>query len=192
MIRKLCLSILIFVFSVSIIVAEIPRNSTSDEQKAGYTLLDKFVMTFKRMAETGSGGRTKVDEALKSMMADAKKAKEEKQIDPVFFRRYNRLLMTCKLFIVEDQEGILGPLIEREISRFVEDVKGFKIDFPEKKVIGKDINGVKIDAKRVKAIGYVADALAEEIINLHLYLDNVKKKEELRKEFEKKFTTTNK
>ena len=173
MIRKLFLSILMCVFSISIIVAEAPFNSTSNDKKAGYTLLDEFIMTFKRMAETGSWGRTKVDQALESMMADALKAKEENQVDPVFFRRFNRLLMTCKLFIVEDREGILGPLIESEISRFVEDVKGIKTD-----VMGK------------KAIGSIADALAEEIINLHLYLDNVKRKEELRKEFEKKYYET--
>lgn len=46
-----------------------------------------------------------------------------------------------------------------EVGKFVEDVKGIKLE-PEK-----------------NALGVVADALAEEIIDLHLYLENAPKKE---------------
>ncbi len=100
------------------------------------------------------------------MMAEAKKAKKEDQIDQVFFRHYNRLLIVIKLVIVEDTEGILSPLIEREVGGFVEDVKGAKAD-----IMGEG------------AVGVVAEAIAEEIINLSLYLDNLKRKQELKKKF---------
>jgi hypothetical protein len=119
------------------------------------------------MAAKGSGGREKVIPALEEMMADAKRAKDQEQIDPVFFNRYNRLLMVMKLFLVEDEEGILGPVIEREIREFVWDVEG-----------------IKLDGAGEKNIGYVSEAIADELVNLHLYLDNIEKKKELKKKLE--------
>lgn len=129
--------------------------------------MDKVISTFKGMAERGTGGREKVLPALEEMMADAKKAKDQEQIDQVFFNRYNRLLMVMKLLLVEDEEGILGPVIEREIREFVWDVEGIKLDYTGK-----------------KTIGYVSEAIADELVNLHLYLDNIEKKKELRKKLE--------
>ena len=126
--------------------------------------MDKVISTFKGMAEKGTGGREKVIPALEEMMADAKKAKDQEQIDPVFFNRYNRLLMVMKLFLVEDEEGILRPVIEREVGDFVWDVEG-----------------IKLDGSGKKTIGFVSQAIADELVNLHLYLDNIEKKMELRK-----------
>jgi hypothetical protein len=134
------------------------------DKQAGYSLLDKVISTFKEMAEKGSGGREKVIPSLEEMMAVAKKAKDQEQIDPVFFNRYNRLLMIMKLVLVEDKEGILGPVIEREIGEFVWDVEG-----------------IKLEGSGKKTIGFVSQAIADELINLHLYLDNIEKKQELRK-----------
>lgn len=151
---------------MSLISAEISRVPSTKEGKAGHALLDKLVMSFKGMTEKGTGGREVVDDSLKAMMAEAKKAKKENQIDQVFFRHYNRLLIVIKLVIVEDTEGILSPLIEREVGGFVEDVKGAKAD-----IMGEG------------AVGVVAEAIAEEIINLSLYLDNLKRKQELKKKF---------
>lgn len=126
--------------------------------------MDKVISTFKGMAEKGTGGREKVIPALEEMMADAKKAKDQEQIDPVFFNRYNRLLMVMKLFLVEDEEGILKPVIEREVGEFVWDVEG-----------------IKLEGSGKKTIGFVSQAIADELVNLHLYLDNIEKKMELRK-----------
>jgi hypothetical protein len=145
-------------------------NLYGADKQAGYVLLDKVISTFKGMAEKGSGGRDKVNSALEEMMADAKKAKDQEQIDPVFFNRYNRLLMVLKLLLVEDEEGILGPVIEREVGEFVKDVEGIKLDSPGK-----------------EAIGQVSEAIADELVNLHLYLDNIEKKQELKEKlWEKK------
>lgn len=122
------------------------------------------------MAETGTGGREVLDKALEEMMDDAKKAKSAGSIDPLFFRRYHRLLAISKLFIIEDRQGILGPLISEEVGKFVEEVKGIKLDPNE------------------NPIGPVADALAEEVIDLHLYLENLPKKEKMKREFLEKFS----
>lgn len=129
--------------------------------------MDKVISTFKGMAEKGTGGREKVIPVLEEMMADAKKAKDQEQVDPVFFNRYNRLLMVMKLLLVEDREGILRPVIEREVGEFVWDVEG-----------------IKLQGSGKKTIGFVSQAIADELVNLHLYLDNIEKRQELRKKLE--------
>jgi len=123
------------------------------------------------MAEHGTGGREMVNTTIEKLMAEAKKAKEEGKIDPVFFRRYNRILMVMKLTITEDPEGILSSLIEKEVGGFVEDVCGEKVDIEGKGSIGK-----------------IAAAITEEIINLHLYLDNRKNRDKIMNEYIKKNT----
>ncbi len=158
----------LFLFSLFCFFCLIFQNSSAEEkaaspepkaEKAGYALLDKYIMTFKRMAETGTGGKEVLDKALEEMMAEAKKAKSAGSLDPVFYRRYNRLLAISKLFIIEDRQGILGPLITQEVGKFAEDVKGIELD------------------PNIYPLGPVADALAEEVIDLHLYLENAPKKE---------------
>ncbi len=160
MARKIILFIFIGLFCTNLFAAD----------KAGYALLDKIIVFFQDMAEKGTGGPKKVEPFLQELMAEVKKSKVQAMIDPVFFKRYTRLLMVLKLAIVEDPEGILGPLIKRESSRFIEDVTGEEFHFEGK-----------------GGIGAIADALAEEILNLRLYLDNIERKAKLKEEFQKKF-----
>lgn len=160
MTRKVILIIILCLFCTNLFAAD----------KTGYALLDKIIVFFQDMAEKGTGGREKVEPFLQEMMSEVKKARVQALVDPVFFKRYTRLLMVMKLAIVEDPEGILGSLINREVSQFIEDVKGEK---------------VQIEGK--KGLGYISAALAEEILNLRLYLDNKERKAKLKEEFKKKF-----
>jgi hypothetical protein len=169
MLKKLmCLSILIFLTVP--LLAEEPGAAPLDK-KIGYALLDAIGQTFHEMAVAGTGGVEKVTQAVSKFMADAKKAKEQKQIDPVFFERYRRILAVIKLAVAPDPEGILVPIFDEELSRFVREVLGeeYKSSGPQ-------------------AIGQVANAIADEIINLHLYLDDFEKKEELRKAWDEKMS----
>jgi len=143
----------------------------AEDKAAGYALLEKIVSTFREMAEKGTGGEKIVNPALQEMMAEAKKAKAQGQLDPVFYRRFTRILMVMKLFVIpNDPEGILSPLIEREISEFVADVKG----------------EIESEIKGTKGVGIVADALTEEILNLRLYLDTKEDKAKLMEKFRMK------
>jgi len=104
-------------------------------------------------------------------MADARKARDQNQIDAVFFARYRRLLAIIRLAVAPDPEGILVPLLNEEFARFVREVLG-----EEYKVTGP------------QAIGQVANAIADELINLRLYLDNIETKEKLRKAWDEKMS----
>ena len=103
-------------------------------------------------------------------MGEARKAKEQSKIDAVFYARYQRLLGIIKLVMAPDPGGILVPVIDQELKRFVTEV------------LGEEYKGTGPGA-----IGQVANAIADEIVNLRLYMDNVEIKARLRKEFDEKF-----
>ena len=138
--------------------------------KAGYILLDKLVDNFMQMAEKGNSVMADMDKAVNNLMADANKAKAQGQIEPVFYKRYTRILMLLRLIKHNDPEGILWPLMEREIFNVVTDVKGEEVT----------------DIKGAKGIVVFADAIAEEILILQLYLDNKENRIKLREEFHHK------
>jgi DNA gyrase/topoisomerase IV subunit A len=123
-----------------------------------------------QMAEKGNAAMAEMDKAVNNMMAEANEAKAQGKIEPVFYKRYTRILMLLRLIKNNDPEGILWPLMEREIFSFVEDVKGEEVS----------------DIKGAKGIVVFADAIAEEILNLQLYLDNKENRDKLREEFKEK------
>jgi hypothetical protein len=177
MLRKTTIIVSVLLLWTSLAQAKMDSNGGKDE--AAYALLDKLVLSFKDMAEKGAGGEA-VSDALNEMMASAKKAEVQGQIDPVFFRRFKRILIILKLAITADKEGILEPVIEREIEEFVKDIFG---------ETGADVNK---NGKPVIGIGQIAGAVAEEILNLRIYLDTKEEKMKLMEEYKKQFTSTKK
>jgi hypothetical protein len=139
----------------------------NESEEAGYILLDQVLGMFQGMAATGSGGKDKVEKGLDGMMATLKKEYAEGRIDPVFFRGYQRLLMVIKLALVEDQEGIFGPLIQKEVGGYI-----------------LEMMGEEVDLLKTKSIGAVANAIAQGILSLHLYLDTKKDREKLMEKWE--------
>jgi len=170
MFRKfVCLLTLIFLACP--LLAREPGDAPG-EKEVGYALLESIAKTFHDLAAGGSKDETikRIERFLVNSMADARKAKEMKQIDPVFFARYSRLLAIIKLSMAPDPGGILVPIIDQELKRFVNEV------------LAEDYKGSGLEA-----IGQVARAIAEETINLHLHLDNVEAKAKLWKSFEEKY-----
>ncbi len=139
------------------------------DKKPAYALLDGVGQMFRQMAMTGSGGPDKVEKGIQQFMADAKKAKAQNQINAVFFRRYAYLLAVIKMVIAPDPGGILTPVIDRELGQFVGNV------------LGEEWKG-----SGPGAIGQVANAIATEIIDLQMYLDNLETREKLRKAWDEK------
>jgi hypothetical protein len=169
MIRKL----LCFALLAALIIPVFAEDQAvpAGDKKVGYALLDAVAQMFHQMAMKGSGGPGELEKGIQKFMADAKKARDQKQLNPVFFRRYTHLLAVMKLVMAPDPGGILSPLIDRELSQFVSNV------------LGEDWKGIGS-----RAIGQVADAIAYEIVDLQMYLDNMETREKLRKEWDKKFT----
>jgi hypothetical protein len=150
------------------VLAEDPAGAVLDK-KVGGALLDGIAKVFYDIAATGSGMPKDIEEMLAASMSDARKAKEQKQIDAVFFARYQRLLAVIKMVIAPDPGGILVPIIDQELRRFVNEI------------LGEDYKGTGSGA-----INQVANAIADELVNLRLYLDNVEIKARLRREYDEK------
>lgn len=140
-------------------------------KKAGYTLLDMYVKSFQEMAARGtSSGELEMN--LQAMATEAKKAKEAGEINLVFYAHYARILALTKLIVNPDPGNLLIPVIDREIADFL-----------------KDVTGEDVIARTGSiAIGQVANALAEEIINLQIYLDTLDKREAMRRKLDEGMT----
>jgi hypothetical protein len=140
--------------------------------KAGYLLLDQYIKSFQEMATHGTGGKDILESYLQKMATDMKKAKEKGEIDLVFYTHFSRILAMTKLFVAPDPGNILWPVINREAANFVKDITG---EDP-------------IASGGAPAIGQVANALAEEIVNLQIYLDTLDKRMSIRKKFDESVT----
>ncbi len=164
--RKMVIGVLLTVLSAGATWAgpQLWPSSAAGKTEAGYVLLDRILVLFRNLAMTGSGGRVAVETGLEGIMTEAVQAKTRNQIDPVYFRRLNRLLAIMKLAVAADSKGILKPSIDRMTSDFVEDISG------QAPVLGKD-GGV--------GLGVLAAALADEIVNLRIYLDTKEQKAKL-------------
>jgi hypothetical protein len=146
--------------------------ASAPDKKAGYALLDQYVKSFQEMATKGTGGADVLEPYLQKMAADAKGAKEKAEINLVFYTRFSRLLAMTKLFVKPDPGNILRPIIDREAANFVKDITG------------EDL----ITSGGAPAIGQVANALAEEIVNLQIYLDSLDKREAIRKKLDERIS----
>jgi hypothetical protein len=147
------------------------EDGPAAEKKAGYTLLDMYVKTFQEMAARGTGGG-ELEERLRAMADEAKKAKEAGGINQVFYARYGRLLALTALVVTPDRGNLLVPVVERELADFLMDVTG------------EDVAARQGPA----AIGQVARAIAEELVNLQLYLDTLDRREALLKKLNEGMT----
>ena len=141
-------------------------------KKAGYALLDMYMKSFQEMAARGTNSG-ELETNLQAMATEAKKAKEAGEINLVFYAHFARILALTKLIVNPDPGNLLMPVIDREIADFLKDVTG-------EDVIAR--------TGSVVAIGQVANALAEELINLQIYLDTLEKREAMRKKLDEGMT----
>jgi hypothetical protein len=172
MFKRLVLIAFLVFFSAALWAGD-EAGTAAAKNEAGYVLLDKIITGFKTMAQKGTGGYESVNDLLEGAMGEAKAARAQGKIDAHFFSRYRRLLIVAKLAVVDspyDREGILDEFIVREINAFVDDVTGER-------------GTLEATGENKRGIGAVAGAMAEEIINLHVYLDGLKTRPELLKKF---------
>ncbi len=178
MFKKIATVFFVVIFSSALWSEEV-MTASSVKDEAGYVLLDKIISGFKTMAEKGSGGYENVNALLQDAMAEAKAARAQGKIDAPFFNRYHRVLVIAKLAIVDipyDKEGILDEFIFREINSFIKDVTG------ERRTIDKGVD-LAAAGENKRGIGLIAGAMAEELVNLHIYLDGQKNRPEILKKF---------
>jgi hypothetical protein len=176
MAKRIALFFFVVIFSAAL-WAEDGSRATSAKDESGYLLLDKIITGFKTMAEEGNGGYESVNALLQDAMAEAKAARAQGRIDAPFFSRYHRLLVVAKLAIVDtpyDKEGILDEFIFREVNSFINDVTGGQ------RTVDKGVD-LAAAGENKRGIGFIAAAMAEEIINLHIYLDGQKNRPEILK-----------
>lgn len=167
MVKKILALGFLALFSLNLAAMDNPANS---KEKAGYALLDLFINSFREMATKGVTDT--LEPTLLKMASELRKAREAGEVDAVYYTRLTRVLALTKLVIVPDPGRILEPVINREMLFFVHDITG------------EDLNRDGGPA----AIGQVANAIAEEILNLQIYLDTKDKREALRKKLDERIS----
>jgi hypothetical protein len=140
-------------------------------KKAGYVLLDSYIRCFQQLARTETT-REGFEASIDAIAAEAKKAREAAETDLVFSSRFARVLALTKLLMKPDPGGILKPVIDREIADFLGDVTGEAVT----------------EGPGPAALGQVANAIAEELVNLQIYLDTLDKRREMRKALDEGMT----
>jgi len=173
MIRKaIIFSIILFIFCLNLNSCSSPLPVA--EESAGHTLLDSLVVAFKELAEQRNAVIERTNTALGEMAREAQRAEAQRQIDTVFFKRYQRILIVIKCVvspIVKDKEGwFLKPLYFGAINKFIEDIEGEPFDIEK--------------AGHNEAINKFTQAVSHEIIDLRIYLDNKEKREKLIEEYQ--------
>jgi hypothetical protein len=134
----------------------------------GYVLLDDFIMLFEDAAALNPEAfQKKVKDAIARFVSVAQQAKDEGKIDSQFFERYKRLLRVVRLIMIEDPEGLLTQLIVSEALQFDTNEKE-KLKFKEK--LEQDNTDKKYGEKGI-GLGFIAAALAEEVLSLKKHLD---------------------
>jgi hypothetical protein len=147
------------------------KIQTTSSNRVGKVLLDTIVSGIKAAAIAKDGGYKTVDKLLQNGMARLRKARQDRLIDSVFYRRYKRILEILKLAIMDfsqDLEGILNDLIARQMQSFIYDITGENGDLSQTKSRG---------------LGAVAKAVSFELLNLHIYLDTKDNRPDLVKKY---------
>jgi len=153
--------------------ASVPGNNvkTAAEEEAGFAMLTSLVASFNSLAQAGSGGYELVNQLVQERMKELKSARQQNQIDPIFYRRYHKMLVAIKLVIMDldyDSEGILNDHVGDFLTAYIYEISGEIPDLPPREHRG---------------LGAVAGAIAEEILNLHLYLEGKKDRARLMEEY---------
>ena len=170
--KKLLTLFIIILFTFSLVSGSVTEGEPSVKEKQekyeeiGKTLIYYIISGFKAMAVAGSGGYNVVDILLQKSMIMLRNAKEKNKVDSVFYRRYKRVLEVLKLTILDakfDKENILSDHISRVIQNFIYDITG---EF-------KDID------KHKRGVGLISNAVFEELLNLHIYLDTKENRKSL-------------
>jgi hypothetical protein len=162
MIRKMCVIACLCFFFMNFSAFGLIGDAETAIDEEGLVLLNSLRGGFREMAEKSTGGYELVNDLIQKKMAELKKAEAEKKLNPVFLKRYKRILVVIKLTIMEtsyDPEGILESLILDEQKKFIKDVTG------EDKELQISTRG---------GIGSISGALSKEISNLYIYLDSRK------------------
>ncbi len=172
MIKKIFTLFIIILFTFSMISGSVTegepvaRSKQEKHEEVGKTLIYYIISGFKAMAISGSGGYNVVDTLLQKSMVMLKNAKEKNKVDSVFYRRYKRVLEVLQLTIMDakfDKEDILGDHISRVIRDFIYDITGETWD----------------KKKYQRGIGWISNAVFEELLNLHIYLDTKENRKSL-------------
>lgn len=144
----------LFIFCLNLMGCADQSNDQngSNDKKVGEALLDNVVSRLSQPGISDNEKREDIKSLLSHLWEEAKKAREDGQIDQIFYTRYKRILVVIMFNLITDEKNtIINSLIHDEIKKF-------------------DIPPID-DSQNISGIGSISRALSEEIKSLKRYLN---------------------
>ena len=149
--------IVIFILT-GVTLAQMKATFHIEGDGVGYLLLNGVIVTFEHDKPLSPEAfKTKVFASLNRLKKEADLALSQKHIDTHFFTRYKRILLVLRLVMIKDkgiEDTILDATIIEEVNKFDSQAKMNKGD-------------------TVGGLGSVAGAVAEELLSLKKYIDEM-------------------
>ncbi|NTV80692.1 MAG: hypothetical protein HGA24_04630 [Candidatus Aminicenantes bacterium] len=151
-------------------------RAPSAAAQPGFDLLDRLVVLVVKSAEPGGGGGD-IGQGTLLMAKDLKAAREAKRVDDLFAVRYSRLLSAVRLAATMDPEVLYWPMYRYAMADFIEERTGQGPDWKALAFMVNDHGGAGV------GLAAIADAVLSEVVALHLHLENLSRREEIRQSY---------
>jgi hypothetical protein len=139
----------------------------------GFDLLDRLVVLVVVSAAPGGGGGD-IGRGVLQLAKDLKADHAAKRVDDLFAVRYARLLSAVRQAATMDPEVLYWPMYRYAMADFIEERTGQAPDWKALAFMVNDHGGAGV------GLAAIADAVLSEVVALHLHLENLSRRDNLR------------
>ena len=146
--------------------------------KSGYQFLERLVSLLVKSVAPGGGGDAGQEVVV--LARDLKVAHAAKRVDDLFNVRYSRLLSAIRQGVLQDPEVLYWPMYRFAMMDFIEERTG---QMPEWKEVLFHVNN---HGGSGVGLALLADAIMSDVVSLHIHLDTLARRPEIRKDYMEK------
>lgn len=154
------------------------NSAPTQADQTGYQLLERLVQVM--VKAVAPGGTEDINQGIILLAKELKTAREAKRMDDLFAIRYSRLLSVIRQAVLKDPEVLYWPMYRYSMVDFIEERTGWIPDWKELLFIVNDHGGSGI------GLAFLADAIMNEVVSLHIHLDNLAKRPDILKAYMEK------
>jgi hypothetical protein len=143
------------------------------DPQVGFDLLDRLVSLVVRSAAPG-GVTVDTGQETVLLARDLRAAHEVGRVDDLFAVRYGRLLSAVRQAVLMDPEMLYWPMYRYTMVDFIEERTGRIPEWEGLLFIVNDHGGAGV------GLGTIADAVISEVVTLHLHLENLSRRAEIK------------
>ncbi len=169
---------IVFGMAAVLILAVSARGSgpQTAREAAGIQLLERLISCVVQGAAPG-GKAADIGPEIIALAKELKAAQAAKTVDDLFAVRYSRLLSAVRQALLMDPEVLYWPMYRSAMLDFVEERTGKRPEWKDVLFIVNDHGGAGV------GLGFIADAVMNEVVSLHIYLETAGKRPDILKSY---------